>query len=623
MVRRLTRHLARPAGHGAAGADFGPAPAGLPAPDSVQIGARSLTVGAGVCRTFAVVGYPREVGPGWLEPLLAFPGRLDVAVHIDPVPSRLAADRLRRQLARLESSRRTDAGKGRLGDPELDAAAADARELAERLARGQGKLFRVGLYLSVHAAGGDELDAACENVRALTASLLMDLRPATFRALQGWVTTLPLGLDQLQTTRTMDTAALAAGFPFASADLALAGVTSSSSDSGGAGGVLYGRNATTAGLVLWDRFAQDNHNAVILARSGAGKSYLAKLEVLRSLYAGIEVAVVDPEDEYTRLAAAVGGTLIRLGEPGVRLNPFDLPRPTAGQPAGDALTRRALFVHTLIAVLLGAPLGPDTRAALDRGIIAAYTAVGISADPRTWARPAPELADLTRALTDDDRDDNHDRSHGPAGAVLAAQLAPFTTGSYRALFDGPTSSRPDGQLVVFSLRNLPDELKAAGTLLTLDAIWRRVTDRSSRRRRLVVVDEAWLLMRDPEGARFLFRMAKAARKHWAGLTVVTQDAADLLGTELGQAVVANAATQILLRQAPQAIDAVAGAFGLSEGEQAFLLSARRGQGLLAGGIDRVGFDVLASAEEDRLVTTDPAQLAALAGAGDDLDPFAG
>jgi len=634
MVHRLTRRLARPTGHQAAGAESGPAPAGLPAPDSVQIGARSLTVGTGVCRTFAVVGYPREVGPGWLEPLLAYPGQLDVAVHIDPVPSRLAADRLRRQLARLESSRRTDAGRGRLTDPELDAAASDARELAERLARGQGKLFRVGLYLSVHAAGGAELDAACENVRALTASLLMDLRPATFRALQGWVTTLPLGLDQLQTTRTMDTAALAAGFPFASADLALAGSSStvtssssSSSDSGGAGGVLYGRNATTAGLVLWNRFAQDNHNAVILARSGAGKSYLAKLEVLRSLYASIEVAVVDPENEYTRLAGAVGGTLIRLGEPGVRLNPFDLPRPAAGQPAGDALTRRALFVHTLIAVLLGAPLGPDSRAALDRGIIAAYTAVGITADPRTWARPAPLLADLTRALTDDDRDDNPDRSHGPAGAALAAQLAPFTTGSYRALFDGPTSSRPDGHLVVFSLRDLPDELKAAGTLLTLDAIWRRVTDRSSRRRRLVVVDEAWLLMRDPEGARFLFRMAKAARKHWAGLTVVTQDAADLLASELGQAVVANAATQILLRQAPQAIDAVAGAFRLSEGEKAFLLSARRGQGLLAGGTDRVGFDVLASPEEDRLVTTDPAQLAALAGAGtlagDDLDPFDG
>ncbi len=619
MVRRLTRRLTRPAGHATAGAESGPAPAGLPAPDSVQIGARSLTVGAGVCRTFAVVGYPREVGPGWLEPLLAYPGQLDVAVHIDPVPSRLAADRLRRQLARLESSRRTDAGKGRLADPELDAAAADARELAERLARGQGKLFRVGLYLTVHAGGGVKLDAACENVRALAASLLMDLRPATFRALQGWVTTLPLGLDQLQTTRTMDTAALAAGFPFASADLALATAASGGSSETGGGGVLYGRNATTAGLVLWDRFAQDNHNAVILARSGAGKSYLAKLEALRSLYAGIEVAVVDPEDEYTRLAAAVGGTLIRLGEPGVRLNPFDLPRPTAGQPAADALTRRALFVHTLIAVLLGAPLGPDTRAALDRGIVAAYTAVGITADPRTWARPAPLLADLIRALTADDDDHSHD----PAGAVLAAQLAPFTTGSYRALFDGPTSSRPNGHLVVFSLRNLPDELKAAGTLLTLDAIWRRVTDRSSRRRRLVVVDEAWLLMRDPEGARFLFRMAKAARKHWAGLTVVTQDAADLLGTELGQAVVANAATQILLRQAPQAIDAVAGAFGLSEGEQAFLLSARRGQGLLAGGTDRVGFDVLASAEEDRLVTTDPAQLAALAGAGDDLDPFAG
>jgi hypothetical protein len=619
MVLRLTPRLVRRPDHRPGPP---PAPAGLPAPDAVQIGPRSLAVGGGVCRSFAVVGYPREVGPGWLEPLLAYPGRVDVAVHIDPLPAQLAADRLRRQLARLESGRRIEEGKGRLANPEVDVAAADARDLARRLARGEGRLFRVGLYLTVHAAGDGELDAACEKVRALAASLLLDLRPATFRALQGWVTTLPLGVDQLQSTRTMDTAALAAGFPFASADLTPTNPASAQSSrgaghgGGGAGGhgagVLYGRNASTAGLVLWDRFAQDNHNAVILASSGAGKSYLAKLEALRSLYAGIEVAVVDPEDEYTRLAAAVGGTQLRLGQPGVRLNPFDLPRAGDGQHPVDALTRRALFVHTLIAVLLGAPLDPGTRAALDRGTIAAYAHVGITADPRTWARPAPLLADLSAALCD---------CGDPDAATLAAQLAPYTTGSYRQLFDGPTTSRPDRHLVVFSLRALPDELKAAGTLLTLDAIWRQVTDPTSRRRRLVVVDEAWLLMRDPEGAKFLFRMAKAARKHWAGLTVVTQDAGDLLDSELGKAVVANAATQILLRQSPQAIDAVAGAFGLSEGEQAFLLSAPRGQGLLAGGTDRVAFTVLASDDEDRLVTTDPAQLAALADSGDDPDPF--
>jgi type IV secretory pathway VirB4 component len=408
--------------------------------------------------------------------------------------------------------------------------------------------------MSVHAPTKEELDDACAGLRALCGSMLLDAVPASYRCLQGWITTLPLGLDLLRMRRTMDTAALAMGFPFASADLAV--------PEGGAG-VLYGLNANSSGLVVWDRFGADNYNAVILARSGAGKSYLAKLEALRSLYAGIEVAVVDPEDEYGGLAAGVGGVVVRLGAPGVCLNPFDL----AGAGDPDALVRRALFVHTLVAVLLDRALDPGARAALDWGILAAYAAVGITSDPRTHGRPAPLLSDLARALQDDP---------DPAAAALAAQLAPFVSGSYAGLFSQPTTTRPEGHLVVFSLRELAPELKAAGTLLTLDVIWQRVTNPNDRRRRLVLVDEAWLLMADPEGARFLFRLAKAARKYWCGLTVVTQDAADLLGTDLGLAVVANAATQILLRQAPQAIAALGEAFGLSEGERAFLLAARRG-----------------------------------------------
>ena len=369
---------------------------------------------------------------------------------------------------------------------------------------------------------------------------------------------------------------MAASFPFASAALSAEH------------GVLYGAVTGGAGLVLWDRFAQDNHNAVILARSGAGKSYLAKLEALRSLYAGIEVAVVDPEDEYRLLAEAVGGAYVHLGAPGVRVNPFDLQR------GPDPLVRRALFVHTLVAVLLGEKLDPAATAALDRGIVAAYESVGITADPRSHGRPAPLLADLSKALEADG---------DPAAHTLAARLAPFVTGTHRGLFDGPTTTRPVGHLVVFSLRDLPGELKAAGTLLTLDAVWRRISDPDDRKRRLVTVDEAWLLMSDPAGAEFLFRMAKSARKHWAGLTVVTQDAADLLSSPLGQAVVANAATQILLRQAPQGIDALAEAFALSAGERAYLLGASRGQGLLAAGQDRVAFSVLASPAEDALART--------------------
>jgi type IV secretory pathway VirB4 component len=576
--------------------------AGSIGPDSIQIGSRALTLTDGVCASFAITGYPAEVGPGWLDPLLTHPGRVEVAVHIEPTPPAVAADRLRRQLARLESANRSDAEHGRLQDFEASAAADDAHDLAAALARGQTKLFRVGLYLTVHARDEDSLEAECSQVQALASSLLLDAAPATFRTLQGLTTTLPLGVDALKMRRTFDTHALAACFPFSSPDLD-APITDTT--------VLYGANTASSSLVMWDRWGQDNHNSVIFARSGAGKSYLTKLEVLRSLYAGIEVCVIDPEDEYARLCDAVGGTHIALGAPEVRYNPFDLPTgPNAG---ADAFTRRALFLHTLIGVLVQEPLDAVSKAALDRAIVAAYAAQGITSDPRTWTRPAPLLADLADALLADTTD--------PKAGQVAARLAPYVTGTHRDLFADRTTRRPESHLLVFSLRDLPDELRAAGTLLALDSVWRQVSNPRDRKRRLIVVDEAWLLMRDPDGAKFLFRLAKAARKYWCGLSVVTQDAADLLDTPLGQAVVANSTTQILLRQAPQAIDAVGDAFNLSAGERQFLLACSRGEGLLAGGSHRVSFAAIASSAEHGVITTDPAELAARDAAHrPDLDP---
>ena len=371
LLSRIPRPTSRPA------SPFGP--------DAIEVRPRALRVGDGWCASFAVTGYPREVARGWLEPLTAHPSRLDVAVHVEPVPANIAAERLRRQLARLESGRRADAAKGRLGDPDVEVAAEDARDLAAGLARGEQKLFRVGLYLTVHARSEKALEAECARVRAVCSSMLLDAQPATWRTLQGWTSTLPVGVDALAQRRSFDTDALAASFPFASAELSATH------------GVLYGTTTNGSGLVLWDRFAQDNHNSVILARSGAGKSYLAKLEALRSLYAGIEIAIVDPEDEYRRLAETVGGAYVHLGAPGVRVNPFDL------APGPDALTRRALFVHTLVAVLLGGKPDPAATAALDRGIVAAYESVGITADPRSHARPAPLLRDLAAALEADER----------------------------------------------------------------------------------------------------------------------------------------------------------------------------------------------------------------------------
>lgn len=586
-------------------AQAGAAPGGAGAfsPDALAITPRYLQVGSEWVASFAVTGFPREVHPGWLQPLLAYPGRVDVSLHIEPIDPITAAQRLKRQLAKMESGRRYTQDHGRLPDPQIEAATEDAYELSARVARGEGKLFRLGLYLTVHATSHDTLIAETAAVRALAASMLLDAKPTTYRTLQGWVTCLPMGLDLVRMRRTFDTAALSAAFPFTSPDLPPPDPTSVAAPSG----VLYGYNIGSQGLVHWDRFALDNHNSVILGRSGSGKSYLVKLELLRSLYRGVEIHVIDPEDEYTRLANSVGGTCIRLGTDDAHLNPFDLPihtRPDGRRTAPkDALIRRALFLHTVLAVLLGVELAPTERSVFDQAIATTYQQAGITSDARTWTRPAPLLADLVATLH---------RSKDRTASELAARLHPFVDGAFSGLFAGPTTTRPDGHLVVFSLRDLADELKPIGTLLTLDAIWRQVSNPTVRRPRLVTVDEAWLLMNQTAGAAFLFRMAKASRKHWAGLTVATQDTADLLGSDLGKAVVTNAATQILLRQAPQVIDEISRTFDLSEGERQFLLSADRGQGLLSTGTQRVAFHAIASPTEHYLVTTDPAELAAYA-----------
>ncbi|WP_236647958.1 MULTISPECIES: VirB4 family type IV secretion system protein [Micromonospora] len=562
---------------------------GMPSPAAVSVTPWHVQVGDGYAATYAVCGYPAEVGPAWLDPLLSYPGRVDVAVHIDPVAPQLAAPMLKRQRARLESSRRLDSDQGKLGDPMVDAAAADAADLAERVARGAAKLFDTGIYVTLHARTLDELRTVTAGVKSAAASVLLDLQPATFRHQQGWISTLPIGVDPLRMRRILDTTALAAAFPLASADLAAPapGILAPPE------GVLYGVNTTSNGVLIWNRWAQDNHNSVVLARSGAGKSYFVKLDVLRNLYQGTSVSAIDPEDEYTPLAEHVGGTVVQLGVPGVRVNPLDLP----ADDRADTLTRRGLYLHTLIAVMLGAPPPPTERAALDRAITATYAAAGINGDPATWTQPAPLLRDLADTLAADD---------DPAAGQLAARLAPWTSGNFSALFDGPTTTTPRGHLVVWSLRHLPDELRTVGTLLALDSIWSGIDTASTgarRRRQLVVVDEAWLLMRDGEGARFLFRMAKAARKRSAGLCVITQDAADVLSTDLGLAVVSNAATQVLMRQSTQSIDAVAEAFSLTAGESRLLLSAPRGEGLLVAGRSRIPFRSVGSSAEHKIAVT--------------------
>ncbi len=563
----------------------------LPAPSAVQIERDCLRTGNVWHRSLAVTGYPREVNQGWLAPLLHAAGELDLTLHIGPIPPALAADRLRRQRARLESSRRIDADRGRLSDPTLAAAAEDADELASALARGESRLFRSALYLSITAPSREELQERTERAKALCASMLLHVVPATFRAWDGWLSTLPLGSDRLRLRRTFDTPALAAGFPFASADPPLED------------GVLYGLTDSGA-PVLVDRFARTNFNSVVLAYSGAGKSYAAKLEALRLLYRGVQVFILDPEDEYHSLCEAVGGAYLPLtGPSAVAINPLDLP---ATSEESRALDERILFLADLIELLAGGLDGGEL-AVLDRSARAAYQAAGITTDPATHRRPAPLLADLVSTL----------EAESDTGKRLAERLSPYATGSHSSLFDRPTSVQPDSHLVCFSLRGLPERMRAAALMLTLDAIWRSLE--GPLRRRVVLVDEAWDLMRETPsatreapGARFLFRLAKKARKRWTGLTTITQDPGDLLDSPLGQAVVNNASQHFLLHQSPQAIDRVGQAFALTAGERSYLLTCPVGHGLLLTGEQRIPLAVKASPAEHELVTSDPAELAEVA-----------
>lgn len=547
-------------------------------PEAVRVRPRGLECGESVSATFLVADYPAEVTLAWLDSLIDTGLHAEVSLHVEPVDSVVAASRLKRRRARLESSRRLDANKDRLDDPYVEAAAADAAELAGRVATGDTRLFQLGVYVTVHADTEPDLDAAREHLRSCAAAAMLDLRPVTWRQLPGRATTLPLGVDALRALRTVDTDTIAAAFPLTSPDAPNPPT-----------GVLYGLNIATGALVIWDRWSQDNHNSILVARSGAGKSYFTKTEILRQSYDGVAVTVIDPDGEYEPLANHVGGAVVHPGRPGIHINPLDLP----ADPSPDALTRRVLFAGTLASTLLGEVPSRDDAAALDDAVLAAYQAAGITHDPATWNRAAPTMRDVSQHLNNEQGDE--------AGRRLAARLGKYLDGGLSDLFTGPTTIAPDAALTVYSLRDVADELLPATTALILDRIWNTITETGPRR--LVVVDEAWRLLSTGPGATFLARLAKSARKRRAGLMTVTQDAEDVLSTELGRVVIQNSATQILMRQSPQAMRLVTESFGLTDAEHAFLTTARRGEALLRAGDVHVAFTSIASEAEHDLCLT--------------------
>ena len=573
------------------GAEPAPEPAPEPAAAATALLEErpgAVSAGGELSRVLALTDYPRHVAPHWLGGLLELDEPVDLSLHLEPLDPQRSARDLTRRLAELESSRRIGARSGRLPSAAREAARSDVERLRGGLARGEERLLRAGLYLRLRGRSRADLRRAEARARAALAPLPARARPALYEMLPGLISSLPAGEDHLRRRVTLDSASAATMIPFAAAELPPGP------------GLLYGSSLRGGSPVVLDPFGpgQPNANKVVVAASGAGKSYACKVEALRALLLGIEYSVIDPEGEYGAICDAVGGERLRLsGSAPHRLNPFELPpEPAAG--GGDALAGRVLALHGLLALMLAEPgreLGQAERGALDRALYACYRRAGITEDPATHGRPAPLLRDLASVL---------EASGEPHG--LAARLARYASGSLGRLFSEPAGAAPRGPVVVFDLEGLEAELRPLATYLIADRLWGEV--RRDPRPRMLLIDEAWSLMRHAEGARFVARVARGARKRWLGLTTVTQEVSDFLAAPEGRAVLGQSATRLLLRQESATVALLQESFALSERERSFLLGCRPGEGLLLARGSRVALRVEASPGEHELCTTDPAEL---------------
>jgi len=517
---------------------------------------------------------------------------MDVSFHVEPLDSTAAVRSLTHKLVELQSSRMLDARSGKIASVEREVAFEDVERLRDALQRGEERIFSAGLYLCLRAPTAMALDELTRRVEAVLGSMLASSRAALYEMLPGFLSCLPAGQDHLGRCRNLDTTSVATMIPFSSSALSMKR------------GVLYGVSVHNSSLVIFDPFSREleNANKVVFAKSGAGKSYACKVEALRALMLGIEYYVIDPEDEYRRVSDAVGGQHVRLaGTSAHRINPFDLSavREPSSDGARDPLAERVLALQGLLGLMLaerGSSLGQRELGALDVALYETYQRAGITRDPRTHSRAAPVLRDLSGVLRE-----TGDRQG------LADRLERYVDGSLGQIFSSPTSVDLDRPFVVFNVRDLEPELRPLGVYLIADYIWQQV--RTSRRPRMLLIDEAWSLMQHEEGARFLSSMARQARKHYLGLTTVTQDVEDFLGAPEGHTVLANSSVQLLMRQDSSTIDAVERTFRLSSGEREFLLSCRKGEGLFFARGNHVALRVEASPLEHALATTDPAELA--------------
>lgn len=569
------------------------------APSSIEFDTNFFKIGTRLARTFYVYGYPRQLYTGWLGPLINLDEIIDISLFIYPVDSQIILENLRKKVTQLEAGIQIEQEKGKVRDPQKQAAIQDAEEMRDRLQVGEERFFRFGFYFTIYAGSMDELDFISHKVESMLGQQLVYTKPATSQQEQGLNSVIPQFEDQLQIRRNMSTGAISTSFPFTSADL-------SQED-----GILYGINMHNSGLVIFDRFSLENGNSVVFAKSGAGKSFLVKLEALRSLMMGTDIFVIDPENEYEKMSDAVGGAYIRLSlNSPTRVNPFDLPQAVDSEEADNALRSNLITLHGLLRLMMGGAeaqivggnqtamvpaLTPAEEADLDAALIDTYGKAGITNDPLTHKSPPPTMSDLYDTLL----------HMGGFGPQLAQRLRKYTSGTFAGIFSQPSNIDINNPFVVFNIRDLEDELRPVAMYIVLNYIWNRT--KTDRKRRMLVVDEAWQLMRYEDSANFLFSMSKRARKYNLGITTITQDVEDFMGSRMGRAVVANSSMQFLLKQSASAVDVLANVFKLTEEEKKRLGQFPVGQGLFFAGQNHVHIQVVASATETSLITTNPTQ----------------
>src|SRR3989339_761338 len=554
------------------------------APAAMAVKPRFVDLGGRLVSTLFVVTYPRYIAVGWFAPIILSNLELDVSMFFYPVKSDIILKQLKNRVGTLQAQLSSDQEKGAARDPLRETALRDIEELRDNLTQGTEKFFQFGLYVSVYADNEKELKEKVDQLDSMFGSRLVIAKRAFYQSEQGFNSTLPLGLDELSIYFNMNSSPCASSFPFISSDL--------TSDHG----IMYGVNRHNGSLIVFDRFSLQNANAVVFATSGAGKSYAIKLEVLRSLMMGIDILIIDPENEYKHLSDSVGGAYlnISLNSP-VKINPFDLPKPIgeADRPA-DIIRSAVITIKGMLRIMLGA-VTDEEDSILDRALIETYAKKDITAENDLREIEPPLMSDFIGILEGFE----HTRD-------MVIRLQKYTEGTFDGLFNSPTNIDTQNQLMTFSVRDLEDELRPLAIYIIVNHIWNTV--RSELKKRLLVIDEAWWLMQNEDSAKFIYALVKRCRKYYLGVTTITQDVNDFLSSQYGAAIVTNSAMQLLFKQSPASISNIQKTFMLTDGEKYLLLEGAVGQGIFFAGPKHVAIQVIASPVEDKIITSDPGQL---------------